>query len=158
MQKSHFFSKNFDNFSKSMGVEKWIFSLGIFLVYFCLERVQMKEFLNYLTGKWVKSRILENFGKFFGNIFHGHFGQLNIELGGWNFCCVLFRYRPFDSIYFWVVAVEKCFWGRFSKNIFQAHYHVFGGPWTQNFGISHIVNTLIYTCNIFTTHLSHFYF
>ena len=77
--KISFFSKNFDNFSKSMGVEKWIFSLGIFLVYFCLERVQMKEFLNYLTGKWVKSRILENFGKFFGNIFHGHFGQLNIE-------------------------------------------------------------------------------
>ena len=57
-----------------------------------------------------------------------------------------------------MLAVEIFFSGRFSKNIFQAQYCIFGGLWARNFGISHIVNTLIHTWNIFITHSSHFYF
>ena len=51
---------------------------------------------------------------------------------------------------------RKNIFDEFWKFFTPARFSIFGGPWSPNFGISHIAYTLIYICYIFTTHLSHF--
>ncbi len=78
MQKSHFFQKSLIIFLSQWGRKMDFFSWHISSVLLSGTCSNEKIFdLSHLEVGEIK-----DFGKFFGDIFHGHFGGLNIELGG----------------------------------------------------------------------------
>ena len=101
------FFKNLEKILKTMGSKNGFFLLAYFRCIFVWNVFKWKNFWPISTASGWNWRFLKKIRQ----IFFRHFGGLNIGVGGWNFCCILVRCRPFDLTHFWVVAVEKTFFG-----------------------------------------------